>query len=290
MTAVAAADSTARALVAQERSSGARAGAVGIPPFVAPTATGPTSALAFALADLLATDLARSRQLTIVERGRLGDVLRELDLVRSGQVDSLTAPRVGQLVGAERLLLGGIDSLPGGEFRVAVRVASVATGLVSSAIDARASVREILAAEKALAFQLFDALGVVLTPAERAQVAVHATQNIEALYAYGRGVAAELRGDWVSAAAEFGQARRTDPLFTPAAMRASAAVGRASAVAGTATLLPGIRGVEAPVISVVDRLNRPIDHITSQTRPLGGVGDPAFPGTTVTVVITVRRP
>jgi hypothetical protein len=276
--------------VARERASGARVGAVGIPPFVSSRETGPTSALAFALADLLATDLARSRQLTIVERGRLGEVLRELDLVKGGRVDSLTAPRLGHLVGAERLVLGGIDSLPGGEFRVAVRVASVATGLVSSAIDARASVADVLAAEKSLAFQLFDALGVVLTPAERAQVSVHATKNMEALYAYGRGVAAELRGDWPAAAAEFGQARRTDPLFGPAAARASAALGRATTVAGTAALLPGIRGVEAPVISVVDRLNRPIDHITSQTRPLGGVGDPAFPGTTVTVVITVRRP
>ena len=289
-TVAAATDTVASALVAREQANGARAGAIGIPPFVSSRATGATSALAFALADLLATDLARSRQLTVVERGRLGEVLRELDLVQSGQVDSLTAPRVGHLVGAERLLLGGIDSLPGGEFRVAVRVASVATGLVSSAVDARASVKDVLAAEKELAFQLFDALGVVLTPAERSQVSVHATQSIDALYAYGRGVAAEIRGDWSAAAAEFGAARRTDPLFGSAAIRASAAQGRATAIAGTATLLPGIRGVEAPVISVVDRLNRPIDHITSQTRPLGGVGDPAFPGTTVTVVITVRRP
>lgn len=284
------ADSVTTTLVARERGSATRSGAVGIPPFASSQVTGATVSLSFALADLLATDLARSSALTVVERARLGEVMRELDLAASGRVDSASAPRVGRLLGAERLLLGGIDTLPGGDIRVAVRVTSVASGLVSAAIDARAPVADILAAEKTLAFQLFDALGVVLTPAERAQVSAQHTRNVDALYAYGRGVAAEVRGDWAAAAAEFGQARRNDPQFGAASVRATAALARATTVAGTAALLPGIRGVDAPVVSVVDRLNRPIDHITSQTRPLGGVGDPTFPGTLVTVLITVRRP
>ncbi len=284
------ADSVATNLVARERGSAMQTGTVGIPPFASSNVTGATVALSFALADLLATDLARSSALTVVERARLGEVMRELDLAASGRVDSASAPRVGRLLGAERLLLGGIDSLPNGDFRVAVRVTSVATGLVSAAIDARAPMADILVAEKTLAFQVFDALGVVLTPAERALVSARQTRSVEALYAYGRGVAAEVRGDWPTAAAEFGQARRNDPQFGAASLRAKAALTRATTVAGTAALLPGIRGVEAPVVSVVDRLNRPLDHLTSQTRPLGGVGDPAFPGTLVTVLITVRRP
>jgi TolB-like protein len=282
-------DSAVTTLVASERLSGVRAGAVGIPPFSA-SRSGSTSALAFALADLLATDLARSRQLTVVERGRLGEVLRELDLAQSGRVDSATAPRVGRLLGAERLLLGAIDSLPGGEFRIAVRVADVASGLVAGVIDASAPIAEVLRAEKELAFRVFEELGVLLTPAERSLVSAHPTKSVEALTAYGRGVAAEMRGSWQEAAEAFGQARRADAGFGLAGVRSAAATARATATAGTAALLPGIRGVDAPVISVVDRLNRPIDHITSQTRPLGGVGDPAFPGTLVTVVITVRRP
>ena len=236
------ADSVTTTLVARERGSATRSGAVGIPPFASSQVTGATVSLSFALADLLATDLARSSALTVVERARLGEVMRELDLAASGRVDSASAPRVGRLLGAERLLLGGIDTLPGGDIRVAVRVTSVASGLVSAAIDARAPVADILAAEKTLAFQLFDALGVVLTPAERAQVSAQHTRNVDALYAYGRGVAAEVRGDWAAAAAEFGQARRNDPQFGAASVRATAALARATTVAGTAALLPSPRG------------------------------------------------
>jgi hypothetical protein len=40
----------------------------------------------------------------------------------------------------------------------------------------------------------------------------------------------------------------------------------------------------------VDRVNHPIDLITSLSRPVGGPGDPSFPSTIVTVVVTVTRP
>ncbi len=273
-----------------ERGNRIARGAIGVPPFAAEAGADQTKALAFAIADLLATDLARSAQVTVVERGRLAEVLRELDLTASGQVDTTTAPRTGMLLGAERLVLGAIERLPDGEFRVGVRLADVTSGRVEQALDARAPLAQVLEAEKALAFRVFEALGVTLTPAERAQVGQGHTRSVEALIAYGHGAAAEMRGDWQAAATAFSQARRSDPAFGQATVRAAAATARATTAVGTGTLLPGIRGVEAPVISVVDRLNRPIDHITSQTRPLGGVGDPAFPGTLVTVVITVRRP
>ncbi|HZI44674.1 MAG TPA: CsgG/HfaB family protein, partial [Ilumatobacter sp.] len=64
--------------------------------------------LAYALADLLMTDLARSAQLRIVDRLRLDALLREVRLVEAGRVDTATAPRVGRLVGARRLVIGAL--------------------------------------------------------------------------------------------------------------------------------------------------------------------------------------
>lgn len=263
---------------------------VGVTPFRVSATDRATTALGFALADLLATDLARSGRIQLVERARLGEVLRELDLAKSGRVDSASAPRVGRLLAADELLIGALDTMPRGEIRLGVRVANVATGVVTQAIDARAPIAEILSAEKTLAFRLFDELGVILSPAERAQVDANRAGSIDALVTYGQGVAAELSGDLRTAFEAFRNAGRADPAFRAAAERATAVQARLTVASGTAALLPGIRGVEAPVISVVDRLNRPIDHITTQMRPHGGVSDPAFPGTVVTVVITVRRP
>lgn len=277
------------ALVSEQGESGT-GGTIGITPFRIASSDPAMSALSYALADLLTTDLARSSQLQLVERGRLGEVLRELDLTRSGRLDSASAPRVGRLLRARRLLLGSLDSLPQGEFRLSVRIADVESGVLEQALDARAPVADVLAAEKQLAFRLFEALGVTLTPSERALVAARPTTSMAALTAYGRGVAAELSGDFRNATDEFRRASSVDPAFRAAATRAAATSAAAQGTASTTTLLPGMRGADAPVISVVDRLNRPLDHITTESRPLGGAGDPAFPSTVVTVVITVRRP
>lgn len=280
---------TAATLSAEGKRTADGLNTIGILPFRVSSNTPGIGALGFALADMLITDLSRSARLSLVERARLGDVLRELDLVKSGRIDTTDAPRVGRLVRADRLLLGTLDTLPGTQLRLAVRVADVASGVVEQAIDVRAPLSDILDAEKAIALRMFDALGVTLTPAERALVNVHATDNLQALLAYGRAVEAELRGDRRRAADEFQRATILDPGFGAAGARAESARQQLRASA-TPALMPGLRALDAPVAGTVDRLNRPLDLITSLSRPLAGAGDPAFPSTIVTVVITVRRP
>jgi len=286
-----AADSLAAATMAAERGRTAdgsgRVRTVAVPPFRQPQGDTLLGPIAHALADFLATDLSRSPRLQLVERARLGEVLRELALVEGGRVDSATAPRLGRLLAARELLLGAVDTL-GGELRLTVRVADVATGVLREAIDARAPVRDILAAEKALALRLFDALGVSLSPAERARVDERPTNDGAALVAYGRGVQAELAGDPAAAAREYLRASRVDPGFRLAGERASLLTRRLGVTASA--LVPELRGLDAPVMGVVDRLNRPLDLITTQSRPVHGPGDPAFPTTLVTVVIIIQRP
>lgn len=287
-------DSGAAAAITGERGNVGNAGSatrtLGVTPFRLPERDSALTPLGYALADLLTTDLSRSASLQLVERSRLGEVLRELNLTRGGRVDSVSAPRVGLLLRAQRLLLGSLDTLPGGDLRISVRIADVETGVVEQAIDARAPLADVLAAEKIVVFRLFDALGVTLTPAERVRIEARQTTSLEALKAFGRGVEADILGEPRRAVAEFSRALRADPSFRAAADRSSQ-VRTSSQDAGTASaLLPGIRGIGAPVTGVVDRLNRPLDYVTIQSRPLGGPGDPAFPTTMVTVVIIVRRP
>ena len=285
------ADSATAAALAREQASGSTtSAAIGIPPFQLLSKTDVNATLGYAIADLLTTDLSRSSKVTLVERSRLSEVVRELDLARSGRIDSATAPRAGKLMRANRLVLGSIDTLVGGEVRLGLRVADVETGALNAPLDVRAPVSEILAAEKALAFRLLEVLGVTLTPAERVAIEAHQTTSLEALSAYGRGVQAELLGDRRRAINEFERAFVVDPNFGQARDRATDVRTRAARTGEAPSVMPGIRTIDAPVTGAVDRLNRPMDIITSLSRPLGGPGDPSFPSTIVTVVITVNRP
>ncbi len=286
------ADANVTAAVARERGLDTTAlGALGVPPFAWNGTDPRLTALGFAMSDLLITDLSRSRQLQLVERARLGEILQELDLAGAGRVDSLSAPRVGQLIQARRLILGSVDTLPNGEFRLSVRIANVETGVLEQALDARSSASELLAAEKVIAYRLFDALGVTLTPAERAAVDdLRPAASLAALVAYGEGVRAELQGDRKRAFSAYSSAALLAPSFSLPKQRAAALRPVADNSGNVPSLLPGIRPINAPVSGTVDRLNRPLDLFTSYTRPSSGAGDPAFPNTVVTIVIQVRRP
>ena len=288
-TPVTAADS---ARLAAERATGELTqGAVGVPPFDVIGSDERLGSLSYALADLITTDLARSAQLQLVERTRLSDVLRELDLARSGRVDPATAPRVGRLVSASRLVIGGVMELPGyGGLRLGVRLADVENGTITQAVDAQAPLVDILAAEKELVFRIFDALGVTLTPAERVAIEQRQTRDLAALLAYGSGVKAEYAGDYRTAATEFRRARRLDPGFAAASDRAQQARTRAEIGTVLPISVPGLRSRDVAVGSALDRINRPLDQITAATRNTGGAVDPSFPSTAATVLITVTRP
>lgn len=298
----AAADSTTSAALARERgATGPAARTLGVLPFAVAAGDTALAPLAYALADLLTTDLARSTRLTLVERARLGDVLRELDLAGAGRVDTASAPRVGRILQARRLVVGAmgtLDRAPGdarpaagtsGTLRLGVRLADVRTGEVVQALDAQAPLADVLAAEKALAFRLFDALGVTLTPAERAAVEQRPTADLAALLAYGRGVRRQFEGDFRGATEEFRRAQQLDPGFRAAADRAMQA--RTLSEAGTARPLVvlGLRPVDAAVATTLDRLNRPLDAITTLARS-NTAADPAFPLLATTVVVNISRP
>ena len=279
------------AVLGAERGAVAGSGTIGVPPFAAVAADPTLTSLSYALADLLNTDLSRSSRVRVVERTRLGEVLRELDLAQSGRVDSATAPRVGRLVQAERLVLGSVGTLPDGRtLRIGARIGNVAQGTVAVAVDAQAPLAQILEAEKALVFRLFDQLGVQLTPAERAAIQDRPTQNLQALLAYGRGVEKEFSGDLTGARREFRDAQRVDPGFRAAGTRAQELQVRSEGASATPTVVPGVRPLAGVVGAAIDRVNQPLPLTAGGQRTTTTPADPSFPSTQVTVLITVIRP
>lgn len=288
------ADAAARRAIAAEQTldpSATAPGSVGIAPLAVRTSDTLAAPLGYGLADLLITDLSRSASLQVVDRVRVDALLREMRLASSGAVDATQAPRVGKLLGARRLVVGALSSAPGGELRIDARVADVQTGVVQSGIDATAPLDRILDAEKALAFRLFEELGVSLTPAERAAVEQRPTANIAALLAYSRGVRADALGQYDLAGAEYSEAARLDPGFSAAASRARAARGgRGGRMAGRLAR-GGRRGrVQRAAELAAGELNR------SLAQRLGGRGanvsravDAAFTNAQVATLILIVR-
>jgi len=173
--------------------------------------------LGTALADLLVGDLAQSDRLTVLERAHVQLLLEEMAIADRGLVDSRTAARSGFLLGASRIIQG---QLGGGtdEILLDVTVAQVGRGElpVLPPIQERGGLDRLFELQEGLALQVFAALEVELTPAERERVAQRPTQNVQALLAYGLGLEAEDRADFTVAAREYARAAALDPGFQKA--------------------------------------------------------------------------
>lgn len=250
-------------------------------PFTVATTDTLLKPLGFGLADLLMNDLGKSPELRLVERLQTSAMMRELKLVDDGLVDPRTAPRVGRLVGARRLLIGDASFAPGGNVVLSARVVDVISGTVQQLVTAQAPLDRVFDAEKALALQLFERLGITLTPAQRAKVEQRQSVQLAALVAYGRGVQAEARGDAAGATAAFEDALRIDPGFSAArtqvavATPVTAAAQRASSVARVLDL--SAQAINAPLV------NAPV-----AAKPPEAVDAPLANGSVLPLVIVIR--
>lgn len=168
------------------------------------------------LAELLTTDLARSKQLTVLERARIQAVLDELALQSSGQTDSATNVRAGRLLQAGRLVQGSILQLDDSQLRVDAAVVDVPIAQVRGVAQGTDRMEQLFALEKRIAFDLFDQLDVTLTVAERNAIEQRPTRSLAAFLAYSRGLTAEDEGRYDDASGFYRDATRIDPDFDAA--------------------------------------------------------------------------
>jgi TolB-like protein len=93
-------------------------------------------ALEVGLQQMLLTELAQNTSLRVVERGRIRELLQEQDLLEEGRVDPATAARIGQIVGARYMVLGGFVDLFG-DFNMNARIVDVETSEIVSSRQVR---------------------------------------------------------------------------------------------------------------------------------------------------------
>lgn len=172
------------------------------------------------LAELITTDLARSSQLTVVERARLQAILDEIALQQSGQTDSTTNVRVGRIIQAGRIVSGQI--LQNDErLRVDAAIINTQTSQLAGGAAHENALEQLFAIEREIVLQLFDSLGVRLTTAERNALEQRPTRSLQAFLAYSQGLQFEDRGQFDDALRAYQSALRLDPGFGQALQRST---------------------------------------------------------------------
>jgi TolB-like protein len=109
---------------------------VAVMPFFAGAALGldadAMGALSIGIQQILITELTTNSALRVVDRSVIRELLAEQDLGASGRVDAETAARIGRVVGAKYVIVGGFSDIQG-VFRLDGRVVDAETSEVLKA-------------------------------------------------------------------------------------------------------------------------------------------------------------
>ncbi len=175
-------------------------------------------ALRVGLQRTLMTELARNPAMRVVERSQLNALIAEQDLGAGGRVDPETAARVGRIVGAKFMVLGGfVDWF--GDFRLDARIVDCETTEIINAIGLREQREELYQLIVDLTGRLTN--GVNLPSLEiEAEIEEQAREiPVDALTLFSRAVFFEDRGDSERAKEFYTRARDVFPDYTEATER-----------------------------------------------------------------------
>ncbi|MCC6620009.1 MAG: hypothetical protein IT385_02065 [Deltaproteobacteria bacterium] len=176
------------------------------------------------LAQMLISDLSTVPTVQIVERDRLQDIMDELQLGTSAKIDPATANKLGKLLGARYMVLGGFFDLLG-TLRVDARVVEVETGKVIRSVGAQGKEDAFLDIEQKLVSELsdiftsgdIDAPPVPKTAPKPPPVARPKAVKTKTVARYGKALDFMDKGDKVKAKEELQQVVAEQPDFALAA-------------------------------------------------------------------------
>jgi TolB-like protein len=167
------------------------------------------------LAQMLISDLSTLDGVRLVERDRLEEILAELKLSQSGKIDPATAAKVGKLLGARYMVLGGYFDLME-TLRADARVVEVETGKIVQSTGATGKPQDFLGVEQTLSDGIRKILATKATAAAvTAALAPKPPAQLKTKTAlrYSRALDAKDRGDKATAKKELAEVVKEQPDF-----------------------------------------------------------------------------
>ncbi len=163
-------------------------------------------ALAEGFADMLSATLSEQKDVKVVERHRLYDLLKEQKLSLLGLTDQATAVKVGKLLKADRIFVGGITK-PKEIFIINVHAYEIETARLVTSEQAQSKPAEIVAATYNLVNRLCKKLYVQLKPIDPNDI----DKNPNASLHFIRGLGFYYSGNFDKAIVEFMKTQDLDP-------------------------------------------------------------------------------
>ena len=167
------------------------------------------------LAEVIAVQLQRVRNLRVVDRLKIQLLLDELRLSSAEFLDQIRASDIGRLLNAERLIFGGVERLDETSIRISAGVVYSESGkLAEDGIEVSGSISDILDLDKKLLLDLVKDLGIGLNDqlfndlVNRPLVA-----NSQAFLAFCRGLDFEDQQIFSQARHHYNNALRIEPSF-----------------------------------------------------------------------------
>jgi TolB-like protein len=181
-------------------------------------------ALEIGIQQMLLTEFAVNSGLRVVERQRIKALMQEQDLGTSGRVDQNTAARIGKLVGARYMVLGGFVDFYG-DLRIDARVVNVETGEIVKSERVRNKREQLYDSVVELAQNVSRGLDLPSLSRQARQERQDREVPAGAVRLYVKGLLYQDRGDRERAAELFQQAIAEFPDYTEAkeALRQSGA-------------------------------------------------------------------
>lgn len=164
-------------------------------------------ALAESFADVLAVTLGDLANVTVVERQLLRKVLAEQQLSLAALTDPATAAKVGKILKADRILIGGITKLKD-RLVVSVHVCEIQTSQLVTTVQAQGKATNLAPVINDLVGQLGKRLDVKLKPIDSKDL----DKNPNASLHFMRGLGYYYAGHYDRAIMEFMKTQNMNPL------------------------------------------------------------------------------
>ena len=167
------------------------------------------------ITDMLITEFSSSPAMRVVERDRLQKLLEEQDLGATKRVDDATAVRLGKILGAHHLIMGGFLIDPKQRMRLDVRSVDVETSRVEYVETVSGKAEDVLDLVAELGRKVNKGLKLPPLPV-REQPAASGTSKasqLQAVMLLSRALEQEDRGNRQAAVALYKQALDVYPQY-----------------------------------------------------------------------------
>ncbi|MBI5473540.1 MAG: hypothetical protein HY961_14465 [Ignavibacteriae bacterium] len=211
-------------------------------------------ALSKGLSELILVDLGQVKGIQLIERIRTEELLNELKFSQSAFVDRASAPRLGKLLSAGRVVAGSFN-VQKTVFRMDVAAWDIVQRKFPDFTSKADDLDNLFKVQKEMVFSLIRELGIALTQEEREKIQLIPTKNFLAFMNYCMGLRSEDALDFTAAIVYYKQAVSLDPGFVIAQKKVSAM--EAINTAG---------GPKEHALSLAQRLDRPLIELSSERR------------------------